>query len=173
MWPHSTSKIGLARVCHSEVLPVHPGRNSRASDAKHLEVFQRGSRPDECASRASQGRDSCAHGRKRSRQSKLMKIASGLIPSYEAEVFVEGERVHLASPRDASRHGISIIHQELSLVPDCTWMKISFWARNAFVQCFSSIESPRSSPPEKCWRSSIILDRLKLPFPSCESVNNN
>jgi ABC-type transporter Mla maintaining outer membrane lipid asymmetry ATPase subunit MlaF len=24
MWPHSTSKIGLARVCHSEVLPVHP-----------------------------------------------------------------------------------------------------------------------------------------------------
>jgi ABC-type sugar transport system ATPase subunit len=51
-------------------------------------------------------------------KSTLMKIASGLIPSYEGEVFVEGKLVHLTSPRDASRHGISIIHQELSLVPE-------------------------------------------------------
>jgi ribose transport system ATP-binding protein len=48
----------------------------------------------------------------------LMKIAAGLIEDFEGEIFVEGKSINLASPRDATRAGIAMIHQELSLVPE-------------------------------------------------------
>jgi ribose transport system ATP-binding protein len=48
----------------------------------------------------------------------LMKIAAGLIEDFEGEIFVEGKSTSLASPRDATRAGIAMIHQELSLVPE-------------------------------------------------------
>jgi ribose transport system ATP-binding protein len=51
-------------------------------------------------------------------KSTLMKIAAGLIVEYEGEIFVNGNAVSLASPRDATRVGIAMIHQELSLVPE-------------------------------------------------------
>jgi ribose transport system ATP-binding protein len=51
-------------------------------------------------------------------KSTLMKIAAGLIPDYEGTVLVDGHPCTFASPRDASRAGIAMIHQELSLVPE-------------------------------------------------------
>jgi ribose transport system ATP-binding protein len=51
-------------------------------------------------------------------KSTLMKIAAGLITEYQGEVLVDGQLTVLASPRDASRAGITMIHQELSLVPE-------------------------------------------------------
>jgi ribose transport system ATP-binding protein len=51
-------------------------------------------------------------------KSTLMKIASGLIQEFEGEILVAGRPVHLTSPRDATRAGIAMIHQELSLVPE-------------------------------------------------------
>jgi ribose transport system ATP-binding protein len=48
----------------------------------------------------------------------LMKIAAGLIEEFEGQIFVDGKGVNLASPRDASRAGIAMIQQELSLVPE-------------------------------------------------------
>ena len=51
-------------------------------------------------------------------KSTLMKIASGLIEDFEGQILVGGEPVYLTSPRDATRAGIAMIHQELSLVPE-------------------------------------------------------
>ena len=51
-------------------------------------------------------------------KSTLMKIAAGLIPDYEGTVLVDGRPSTFTSPRDASRAGIAMIHQELSLVPE-------------------------------------------------------
>jgi ribose transport system ATP-binding protein len=48
----------------------------------------------------------------------LMKIAAGLIEEFEGQIGVEGQPIHLTSPRDATRAGIAMIHQELSLVPE-------------------------------------------------------
>ena len=48
----------------------------------------------------------------------LMKIAAGLIEDFDGEIFVHGQGVHLNSPRDATRAGIAMIQQELSLVPE-------------------------------------------------------
>jgi ribose transport system ATP-binding protein len=51
-------------------------------------------------------------------KSTLMKIAAGLIEDFDGEIAVDGELVHLTSPRAAARAGIAMIHQELSLVPE-------------------------------------------------------
>ncbi|HEY0793245.1 MAG TPA: sugar ABC transporter ATP-binding protein [Chthoniobacterales bacterium] len=51
-------------------------------------------------------------------KSTLMKIAAGLITDYEGEILVNGTPAVLASPREATQAGISMIHQELSLVPE-------------------------------------------------------
>ena len=48
----------------------------------------------------------------------LMKIAAGLVEEFEGEIFVDGQPVNLTSPRDATRAGIAMIQQELSLVPE-------------------------------------------------------
>src|ERR1700736_4889721 len=51
-------------------------------------------------------------------KSTLMKIAAGLIDPYDGEIYVGGKLHRMASPRDATRAGIAMIQQELSLVPE-------------------------------------------------------
>jgi ribose transport system ATP-binding protein len=51
-------------------------------------------------------------------KSTLVKIAAGLIDDFEGEIAVGGNPVLLNSPRAATRVGIAMIHQELSLVPE-------------------------------------------------------
>lgn len=53
-------------------------------------------------------------------KSTLMNILSGVHTDYEGEVLLRGERLHLSGPRDAQRHGIAIIHQELNLIRELT-----------------------------------------------------
>lgn len=51
-------------------------------------------------------------------KSTLMKILSGVYAEYEGRVLLNGEEVHFSNPKDAQEKGISIIHQELNLIPD-------------------------------------------------------
>ena len=51
-------------------------------------------------------------------KSTLMNILSGVYPDYEGALLLDGQKLNLQSPMDAQRHGIAIIHQELSLVPE-------------------------------------------------------
>ncbi len=53
-------------------------------------------------------------------KSTLMKILSGIYPKDDGEVLVDGQPVVIESPRAAQDLGISIIHQELSLMNDLT-----------------------------------------------------
>ncbi len=50
-------------------------------------------------------------------KSTLMKILSGVYTGYTGHVFMEGKEVSFGSPREAEEYGISIIHQELNLIP--------------------------------------------------------
>ena len=100
-------------------------------------------------------------------KSTLMKIASGLIPSYEGEVFVEGKQVHLTSPRDASRYGISIIHQELSLVPELHVDENIFLGQERlrsmfFVDRKAQIKAAREALALLDYRGSIEMPVSKL-----------
>ncbi|EPX87487.1 erythritol ABC transporter ATP-binding protein [Rubellimicrobium thermophilum DSM 16684] len=51
-------------------------------------------------------------------KSTLMKVIAGVEPLTEGRIEMEGRLVHFRSPREAERHGIGIVFQELNLFPD-------------------------------------------------------
>jgi ribose transport system ATP-binding protein len=50
-------------------------------------------------------------------KSTLVKVLSGVLTDHEGEILLDGAPVRFAGVRDAERHGVAIIHQELNLVP--------------------------------------------------------
>jgi len=59
-------------------------------------------------------------GENGSGKSTLCRIIYGQLKPDSGKIYVEGREVRLRSPRDAVRLGISMVHQELSLVPTLT-----------------------------------------------------
>jgi len=53
-------------------------------------------------------------------KSTLMNIISGSLLPDKGEIYLEGKKVNIRSPRDAQNLGISIVHQELALCPHLT-----------------------------------------------------
>ncbi|MDC7234585.1 MAG: sugar ABC transporter ATP-binding protein [Spirochaetales bacterium] len=51
-------------------------------------------------------------------KSTLMKCLFGMYKKDEGEILLKGEKVHFTSAKDALESGVSMIHQELSNVPD-------------------------------------------------------
>jgi erythritol transport system ATP-binding protein len=51
-------------------------------------------------------------------KSTLMKILSGVVQPTSGEILLDGKPIVFSSTTDARNHGISIIHQELSLAPN-------------------------------------------------------
>lgn len=51
-------------------------------------------------------------------KSTLMRILAGVEEPDEGELLLEDEQIILRSPREAARHGIAIVHQELSVLPN-------------------------------------------------------
>ncbi len=56
-------------------------------------------------------------------KSTLMKILSGVYQKDEGEILLDGQAASIADPRQAMAQGISIIHQEMNLVPELTVME--------------------------------------------------
>ncbi len=50
-------------------------------------------------------------------KSTLMRILAGLYTEYEGEYLLDNVPLKLHSPAEALRHGIGMIHQELSVIP--------------------------------------------------------
>lgn len=50
-------------------------------------------------------------------KSTLIKVLSGAVEPDSGEIWLDGERVRLRSPRDAIERGISVVHQELAGAP--------------------------------------------------------
>ena len=53
-------------------------------------------------------------------KSTLIKILGGIYPADSGSIFIEGKEVHIADAHSAFLHGISIIHQELMILPELT-----------------------------------------------------
>ncbi|MFM1651036.1 sugar ABC transporter ATP-binding protein [Brevibacillus sp. B_LB10_24] len=53
-------------------------------------------------------------------KSTLMKILSGIYTPDAGDIWLEGKKIVLRGPKDSQRAGISIIHQELNLLPHLT-----------------------------------------------------
>src|SRR6202034_4120508 len=70
-------------------------------------------------------------------KSTLMKVLGGVwpYPSYQGDIFIEGERRRFRGTREAMDAGIAIIHQELNLITELTVAENIFLDRqptNAF-----------------------------------------
>src|SRR3546814_10347140 len=48
-------------------------------------------------------------------KSTLIKMLAGAYPADSGEIYINGEKVEIATPRDARRHGIETIYQTLAL----------------------------------------------------------
>lgn len=53
-------------------------------------------------------------------KSTLIKVLGGIYQPDEGEIYIDGQKVRMNNVRDAQANGISIIHQELLLVPQMT-----------------------------------------------------
>ncbi|MEM1486258.1 sugar ABC transporter ATP-binding protein [Oscillospiraceae bacterium PP1C4] len=62
-------------------------------------------------------------------KSTLIKIIGGVIAKSAGEMYLRGESAEVLSPIDAQEKGISIIHQELSVIPQLTVLENFFLGR--------------------------------------------
>ncbi len=62
-------------------------------------------------------------------KSTLMKILAGVETATSGKLLLRGQEITVRSPRDAARHGIGIIYQELNLYPNLTVAENIFMAR--------------------------------------------
>lgn len=78
-------------------------------------------------------------------KSTLMRILAGVERPDEGEMLLDGVRVAFDSPRAAARHGIAIVHQELSVLPNLNLAENIFAGRElvrsgVFVDWPSQVE---------------------------------
>lgn len=59
-------------------------------------------------------------------KSTLIKIITGVYQKDSGDIIIDGEKVEIKSRQDAAKHGISVIYQELSLIPTLTVMENIF-----------------------------------------------
>ena len=74
-------------------------------------------------------------------KSTLMKILAGVHLPDAGEVRLDGQVVRIASPYEAQRLGISIIYQELNLLPDMTVAENVFLGREPTGRLGEAIRS--------------------------------
>ncbi|MCM2533341.1 ATP-binding cassette domain-containing protein [Neobacillus pocheonensis] len=71
--------------------------------------------------------------RKRCRKINHHKNLAGFYKPDQGEISIDDESVSFSNPRDSKNHGISVIHQELLLVPHLTVaenISLGHWPQN-------------------------------------------
>jgi ribose transport system ATP-binding protein len=63
-------------------------------------------------------------------KSTLMKILAGVYSNYDGKIELGNTTVQFASPHDASKAGVSVIHQEMSLIPAMSVLDNLFLGRD-------------------------------------------
>jgi ribose transport system ATP-binding protein len=99
-------------------------------------------------------------------KSTLMKLLSGIDRPDSGEFFLDGEPYTPSSPRHAQELGISIIHQELNLMPDLTV------AQNIYIGREPRVAGVFLSDGVLNRRTRELLGRLGLPLEPTDLVGN-
>jgi simple sugar transport system ATP-binding protein len=93
-------------------------------------------------------------------KSTLMNVLSGLLRPTAGEVLVAGRSVRFASPTDAERRGIGMVHQHFLLVPSLTV------AENLLLSAAPGLGGPLSYPLSRALaQSRSLADRLGWQVP--------
>jgi ribose transport system ATP-binding protein len=89
-------------------------------------------------------------------KSTLMKILSGVYNDFEGRIIHRGKQVTFSGIRDAESHGISIIHQELNLIPHLSIQENIFLGREIRNRWGLLNEGAMKN------KTTTLLQRLKL-----------
>ncbi len=63
-------------------------------------------------------------------KSTLIKVLTGVYTKDEGEIILDGNEVHIKSPQDAQRMGISTVYQEITLCPNLSVAENMYIGRN-------------------------------------------
>jgi simple sugar transport system ATP-binding protein len=92
-------------------------------------------------------------------KSTLCKLIAGVISPSEGHLRVDGEVVAFANPKAASRHGISMVYQETSLVPQLTVAQNMVLGRE---RPLNSVRRVRSTARQVLQRLNFKVDPSQL-----------
>jgi erythritol transport system ATP-binding protein len=92
-------------------------------------------------------------------KSTLMRVLAGVESSDEGQLLLEGAAVSVRSPREAAAHGISIVHQELSILPNLD-ISENIFAGRELVRASIIVDRLNEDA-----RSTTALNRLRNPMP--------
>lgn len=95
-------------------------------------------------------------------KSTLMKILSGIYAKDEGTITFRGEEVELTSPLQAQQLGVTIIHQEMNLMPDLTVAQNIYIGREPKIGPFLSEAQLNRQTVELLDRLGIDLDPRQL-----------
>ena len=154
MW--SATEVRVPRLSDTPLLRVKGASKSfpgvRALDDVHLDLRH--------------GEVHAVVGENGAGKSTLMKLLSGIDQPDSGDFFLDGEPYTPSSPRHAHELGISIIHQELNLMPDLTV------AQNIYIGREPRAAGVFLSDGALNRRTRDLLARLGLPLEPTELVGN-
>jgi len=100
-------------------------------------------------------------------KSTLIKILAGIHPDYDGALEYLGQPVRWASPHAAQLSGISVIHQEISLIGSLNAVEnLSLTERGCRQRSFFA--SLMLHPGDETARTQALLERLDLSFTPAE-----
>ena len=100
-------------------------------------------------------------------KSTLMKILTGALLSDHGQISLKDQKVEIKDPGDAQALGISMIHQELSLIPYLTVGQNIYLGREPRARLGAFIDWP-----ELYDQAQVLLDRLQVSVDSRASVQD-
>jgi ribose transport system ATP-binding protein len=100
-------------------------------------------------------------------KSTLMKILTGALLEDEGQIRLDDRAVQIDNPGDAQQLGISMIHQELSLIPSLTVGQNIFLGREPRARVGTFIDWP-----ELYSQAQVLLDQLNVNVDSRASVQD-
>lgn len=100
-------------------------------------------------------------------KSTLMKILSGVYQKDQGKIFIEGKEVKIKGIKDAEQHGITIIHQELSVLNNLTVAENIFLGNEKFNKFTGKINTKLLLE-----RSKMFLEQIGCSIDPNELVEN-
>lgn len=96
-------------------------------------------------------------------KSTLMKILSGLYPSDEGQIYLDGERVDFRHPLDSRKMGIEMIYQDFALAPDLSVTANIFLGKEVYTGLlkFMKTREMEREAEKALARLDIKLDSVK------------
>ncbi len=98
-------------------------------------------------------------------KSTLIKIIAGAYVPDTGEIYVDGKRVHISAPQDATRLGIETVYQDLALCDNLDVVANLFLGREERLPLLPRLLSPmRENDMEQ--RALAVLQQLEVKIPS-------